>query len=50
MPYFSFLGMNCKRFLLSVQDADSDGKGDVCDDPNNDGCGGGGQSLCETPY
>ena len=41
---------NCPNICNTQQlDADGDLIGDVCDDPNNDGCGGCGQPLCETP-
>jgi hypothetical protein len=39
---------NCPAACNTQQlDADKDGSGDVCDDPNNDGCGGCGEPLCE---
>jgi hypothetical protein len=41
---------NCPNVCNTQQlDADNDSIGDVCDDPNNNGCGGCGQLLCETP-
>ena len=41
---------NCPNICNTQQlDADGDLIGDVCDDPNNDGCGSCGQPLCETP-
>lgn len=39
---------NCPNNCNTGQsDADGDQVGDVCDDPNNDGCGGCGQPVCE---
>ena len=34
--------------ILGTNQLDGDGKGDVCDDPNNDGCGGCGQPQHDT--